>query len=92
MAEKDVFKKLRTKLEETTTFPTKYLYKFIIPSDKEKLLAIENIFNHVGAVINTKKSKSGKYTSISVIILMKSVDEIIQKYEEVSLIEGVISL
>lgn len=88
----DFYKNLKVKLEETTTFPTKYMFKFIIPTDKNKLDGIENMFNHLGAVINTKKSKSAKYTSVTIIVMMKSVKEIIEKYTEVDTIEGVISL
>jgi putative lipoic acid-binding regulatory protein len=77
---------------ETTSFPTEYLYKFIIPTSKEKLKEIENIFNNMGAVINSKPSSNGKYTSLSIYVKMNTPDEIINKYKEVSKIEGVISL
>jgi phosphoribosyl-ATP pyrophosphohydrolase len=50
------------------------------------------MFNHLGAVINTKKSKSAKYTSITVLVMMNTVDKVIQKYIEVETVEGVISL
>jgi putative lipoic acid-binding regulatory protein len=88
----DFYDKLKIKLEETTTFPTRYMFKFIVVTDKDKIVTIENIFNHLGAVINTKKSTNGKYTSITVFVVMKSVDQIIKKYVEVDAVEGVISL
>ncbi len=89
---KDFYKDLKIKLEETTTFPTKYMFKFIIPNEVEKITSIENMFNHIGAVINTKESKNGKYKSITILVTMNSVKEVIDKYEEVDTIEGVISL
>lgn len=89
---KDFYKKLKKSLDDTTTFPAIYLYKFIIPVDKEKLKSIENLFNYAGAVIDTKPSKTGKYTSISVRMNMSSSDDIIAKYEEVGKIKGIISL
>jgi len=47
----------------------------------------------MGAVINTKESSNGKYTSVSISILMKDPDAVIQKYQEVAQkVEGVISL
>ncbi|MCF6350442.1 MAG: DUF493 family protein [Flavobacteriaceae bacterium] len=93
MSKKELFySNLKTKLEETTTFPEKYMFKFIIPTDKKKIINIENMFNHLGAVINTKESKNAKYTSITVHVIMRTVDEIIQKYIEVETIDGVISL
>jgi putative lipoic acid-binding regulatory protein len=46
----------------------------------------------MGAVIKTTKSKTGKFTSISVDVQMKDAQEIIDKYIEVSVIEGIVSL
>lgn len=89
---KDFYKSLKEKLDDTTTFPSKYLYKFIVPSDEKKVAAIESIFNYGGAVIDAKSSKTGKYTSISILIEMQSSDEIIERYKEVGTIKGVISL
>lgn len=90
--EEEFYKKLKNSLLETTKFPTDYLYKFIVPSSVEKVKAIEMMFDNTGAVINTKPSKTGKYTSISIYVKMKSPDDIIRKYKEVSKVEGVISL
>ena len=90
--ESDFYEKLKKSLIETTEFPTKYMYKFIIPSGDEKFKQIENIFDNMGAVINSKSSKTGKYTSLTVLVNMKSPDDIIDKYQEVSKVEGVISL
>lgn len=88
----DPFKGLKEKLDETTTFPTKYLYKFIVPAEQSKVKEIENIFNFGGAVIETKDSKTGKYISISILIEMQSSEQIIEKYNEVGKVKGVISL
>ena len=90
--ESDFYKKLEASLNETTTFPTKYMFKFIIPTDKEKFGTIESIFDNLGAVISSKPSKNGKYTSLTVLVNMESADQVIQKYKEVSKVEGVISL
>jgi len=90
--ESDFYEKLRGTLKETTTFPTKYMFKFIIPSGDADFNKIESIFNNIGAVINSKPSKTGKYTSLTILVKMESADEIIKKYKAVSKIEGVISL
>ena len=37
----DSYKKLKETLDETTQFPSKYLYKFIIPNDDLKLNQIK---------------------------------------------------
>ena len=90
---REFYDKLRGHLEESATWPAPYLYKFIVRSDQGKINTIESIFNHTGAVIKTKESRTGKYTSVSINVIMKNPDEVISKYIEVSeKVEGVISL
>lgn len=88
----EFYKRLREELENTSEWPSEYLFKFIVPSEKEKIESIENSFNNIGAVIETKESKTGKYTSVSINVRMKDPDSIIEKYIEMSKIEGIISL
>ena len=86
------YNKLKSQLIETSEWPTEYLYKFIVSSDIHKIAEIEAVFNNMGAVINTKESRNGKYTSVSVNVRMKTPDDVIEKYKVVGKIEGVISL
>ncbi|MFD1064376.1 DUF493 family protein [Winogradskyella litorisediminis] len=87
------YKKLKTQLQDTTLWPAEYLYKFIVPTTPSQVIEIGDIFNNLGAVINTKESKNGKYTSVSVNVKMKNPDAVIAKYKEVAQkIENVISL
>jgi putative lipoic acid-binding regulatory protein len=88
----DFYARLKDQLLENTNWPADYLYKFIVPTDDAKIDQIHTIFDNTGAVINLKKSKNGTYTSISVTVNLKSPDEVIAKYKEVSTVEGVISL
>ncbi|MFC4721593.1 DUF493 family protein [Geojedonia litorea] len=89
----EFYKKLRAQLYETASWPSEYLYKFIVPTRKDKIEQIEDLFNNIGAVINTNESKTGKYTSVSVNVTMENPDAVISKYKEVALkVEGVISL
>ncbi|MGB5364468.1 MAG: DUF493 family protein [Aureibaculum sp.] len=90
--QEEFYSKLKISLEETTVFPSKYMFKFIIPANDEKEKEIEDVFNHTGAVINTKLSKTGKYKSLTVLVTMLNADQIIIKYKEVGKVEGVISL
>ncbi len=84
--------RLREELQNTSEWPTEYLYKFIVPTDPKKIEEVENAFDNMGAVIHTNQSKTGKYTSVSVNVLMENPDSVVQKYIEVSNIEGIISL
>lgn len=89
----EFYKKLKSQLQDTAIWPTVYLYKFIVPTEREKIVEVENIFDNMGAVINTRQSKKGNYTSVSVNVKMKDPDAVIAKYKEVGeKVEGVISL
>lgn len=88
----DFYKRLKEELANSTIWPSEYLFKFIIPTDNHKIAVIENSFDNMGAVIKTNTSKNGKYTSISVNTTMKSAQAVIDKYQELSTIEGIISL
>lgn len=84
--------RLREELGNTSEWPSEYLYKFIVPTSPKKVEEIENAFDNIGAVIHTKKSKTEKYTSISINVMMESPESVIEKYIELSTIEGIISL
>lgn len=88
----EFYKKLKIELKKDTTFPSKYLFKFIVPTDQDKIMHVENMFNHLGAVVNKTSSKTGKFTSISILVVMKKADDIISKYREAEKVEGIISL
>ena len=89
----EFYAKLKTQLQDTALWPTEYLYKFIVPTSAEKVEQIHDIFDNLGAVITTKKSKNDKYTSVSVNVRMKNPDAVISKYKQVGEeVEGVISL
>ena len=68
----DIYKKLKATLDDTTKFPSKYLYKFIVPNNELKLNQIKDVFNYGGAVIDTKPSKTGKFISVSILIEMQN--------------------
>jgi len=88
----EFYKKLHEQLTETSKWPSDYLYKFIVETETDKIDKINTIFDNTGAVINLKKSKNGKYTSVSITVNLKSPDAVIEKYKEVGKLEGVISL
>ncbi|NDV42708.1 DUF493 family protein [Flagellimonas sediminis] len=88
----EFYERLREQLLENTVWPSDYLYKFIVPTDEERIAQIHDIFNNTGAVIESKQSKKGTYTSLSITVNLKDPDEVIAKYKEVAIVEGVISL
>jgi len=88
----EFYERLKTELDNSNAWPAEYLFKFIVPSDPEKVKTVEDAFDRMGAVIKTTKSKTGKFTSISIDVTMKSAQDIIDKYQEVATVEGIISL
>lgn len=91
--QEEFYTKLKAQLEDTATWPSVYMYKFILPAKPDQSTQLLNIFNNLGAVVNSKKSKTGKYTSYSIKVKLASPDVVIEKYKEVAKdIEGVISL
>lgn len=88
----EFYSKLKAQLSDTSLWPAPYLFKFIVPSSAQKITQICSFFDHEGAVINTKESRTGKYTSVSINVKMKNPDAVIAKYKEVGVVEGVISL
>lgn len=90
--EKEFFERLREELANTSLWPSEYLYKFIVPTDADKIESIETIFDNTGAVITSKQSSKGKYSSISINVRLQNPDEVISYYKKVGKIDGVIAL
>lgn len=88
----DFYRRLHEQLNGSADWPAIYLFKFIVTSDPEKVRQLYDIFDLPGAVIEQKKSKNGKYTSVSITVRMKDPDAVIGKYKEAEAVEGVISL
>ncbi len=89
---KDFYARLTQQLQEDTSWPSPYLYKFIVPASLERIAEIEAVFNHMEAEIQTRDSSKGNYTSVSIKVTMESPEAVVEKYIEVSKVEGVISL
>ena len=78
----------KKQLDDHYEWPSKYLFKFIVPSGREG--AFEHIFP--GEDLKFRSSKGGKYISISADVVMNSSEEVMDIYRKAYEIEGVISL
>jgi putative lipoic acid-binding regulatory protein len=87
----DDLNRLKEKLEETTAFPSVYMFKLIVPSENRSIALVENIFGEEADML-TKESGKGNYTSITVKQVVISADEIIDIYRKAAGIKGVIFL
>ncbi|PWA06378.1 DUF493 family protein [Flavobacterium laiguense] len=88
----EFYERLKVELDNSNSWPAEYLFKFIVPTSDENIKKVEEAFNCMGAVIKTTKSRTGKFTSISIDLEVKDSQEIIDKYQEVSTIKGIVSL
>lgn len=78
----------KEKLESNYSFPSLYTFKFIVKP--EQVSEIEKLFPR--HEVKLKPSSGGKYVSTTVKIMAASSDEIIERYQAASKIEGIISL
>ena len=90
---KNFYKNLKQLLDDTSGWPSEYIYKFIYSSKPENIEILRDIFKASNADFKIKTSKNGKYTSVSVKIIAKDPDLIIENYKKVAdRIENVILL
>ncbi|MEO5600250.1 MAG: DUF493 family protein [Cyclobacteriaceae bacterium] len=81
-------KSFREKLDQHYAWPSLYMFKFIVPAGKEE--DVKRLFpKHTSS---EKHSKEGKYTSVTVQMMMPSSDAVVNVYEQASAIEGIIAL
>lgn len=91
MHKEDSFESLRNELNKNSSWPMVYMFKFIIPADNKKIALVESRFSEE-AIISQQSSSKGNYISITVKEAMLSADSIIDKYKEMSDIEGLIAI
>lgn len=88
----EFYERLKKELAGSTSWPSEYLFKFIVPSVPGNVEEVEKSFDNMGAVIETTQSKTGKYTSVSINVKMENPQAVIDKYIHLSNIEGIVSL
>ena len=87
----DELEKFKEKILDTTTFPSVYMYKFIVPSENRAIALVENLFDPQ-TDIHTKESENGKYTSITGMQVALNVEEIMEIYKKAASIKGIMFL
>jgi len=86
------YERLTQQLAEDRSWPSPYLFKFIVPSGEQRIGQVREFFKAGEADIQVRESSNGNYSSISIKLVMDSPEAIVQKYREVSSVDGVISL
>ncbi|MBT4760959.1 MAG: DUF493 domain-containing protein [Bdellovibrionaceae bacterium] len=88
MLKDDDFIKLKSLLESEHQWPSEYHFKFIVPS--ESVPQVEALFPNIDC--QKKNSQKGKYTSLTISIVLDSADHVIAIYQKASTIKGLLSL
>jgi len=78
----------REKLDQHYSWPSLYMFKFIVPAGKEE--EVKQLFPMHTAT--EKPSRQGNYTSVTIQMMMPSSDAVIDIYLKASKIEGIVAL
>ena len=83
--------KLMELLVRDFTWPTDYMFKFIVPFEADNLNTLKSFFSK-DAKIKHKESKNGKYISFSAVQNFDDPMDIIDIYKKAEVIEKIVSL
>ncbi len=84
--------RIKNNLDAVHSWPGLYMFKFIVPSDNERIAQVEALFDGNTTNLRSVESKNGKYTSITIREVMMSADAVLEVYKNASKIEGLIAL
>jgi len=90
-SKEEFYKRLEEELNKNHSWPTKYMYKFIVPNEDEKVEEVKKRFDKEYE-FKQNFSRSGKYVSLTFITEEKSPDDIINQYKKMEDIEGLIAI
>ena len=89
----EFYTRFKKELEENVKWPSLYMYKFILKSNKENdIIELTNKFSDLSPDIITKTSTKGKFTSITIKANMNSADEVIKRYKNIAHLKEVMAL
>ena len=84
----DAYVNFKNKLDEVHTWPSSYLFKFVVPQAKKgELLSMMPT-----GMVQERSSSNEKYVSISLTAQMDNSDDVVAVYKQVAQIEGVVTL
>lgn len=91
MHTKEKYIKLKELLDDNKKWPLRYMFKFIIPNENDKVDIAKKMMPK-GSKLKYKHTENLKYVSITCVANMKSSIAIIDLTQKLEKIEGVISL
>lgn len=91
MLNEETKQRLKERLENVHEWPSLYMFKMIFEPEKERLQKVLALFPPESEVLR-KYSEGGKYLSVTVREVMLSADDVVERYDRASEIQGVIVL
>ena len=83
--------RMRKQLDTSHTWPSDFMFKFIVPKGNENEAALRAIFG-LKSKMKMRESSTGKYKSFTILDSVKSADEVFERYEAAAKISGIIAL
>ncbi len=91
MLNEETRERLRMRLNEVHTWPSVYMFKFVLEPEQERLDRVLALFTEEAEVLR-RYSTGGKYVSITAREVMMSAQEVVDRYDRASDIPGVLAL
>lgn len=88
----DFYLKFKERLEQTHSFPTDYIFKYIVPAEQSIIAKLHSIFSSANPSISTRDSKNGKYISITIKVPVSDANDVVIYYRQAAEIEGIVML
>lgn len=88
----DFYLKFKERLDQTHSFPSEYIFKYIVPAEQSVIAKLYSIFNSANASISTRDSKNGKYTSLTIKAFVNDADDVVIYYRQAAVIDGIVML
>lgn len=91
MQQDDPRERLRARLNEVHEWPSVYMYKMVLGPDEERIKALLAVFPPEAEVLR-RYSASGRYVSLTLKQMVMSAEEVLERYEQVHRLGGVMML
>ncbi len=89
---KAFYDRFLTQLKAASHWPSLYIFKFVLPTNTEKIHQLTLLFADLKPEMSSKVSSNKKYTSITFKATLDSAETVIEYYKKTEEIEGIIAL
>lgn len=88
----EFYKKFKERLDGTTEFPSKFIFKFILPTTHKGIAEVHRIFDGADPQFQIRESRTGRYSSVTVTVFVIDSDQVIYYYRQAASIPDIIML